>query len=326
LLKNDIDKTRIYAVKKQLAEAYYGNKQYNLAYQLLAEAHDNYQKKSGVEIQESIKELEVKYETEKNEKELVQSKLDLLKKESDLQKVILFGTLLTLIVILLSAALLFLRYRNRKRYEILKKQKERQVIEAVLIGEETERERLATELHDGLASVLTAARYKLQTISTTDEKEQNQLLEMLQNAHEDTRRMSHKLAPLRLEQLGLISALNTFVKENSSSKCEIHFTDLTQGLQVTNEKSIILYRVGQELIQNALKHAKANCINIQISNENGWFSMVVEDNGRGFDTNKIGKSNGLGSIQKRVEQLDGEFYFDSNEKNGTVSVFKIPLN
>jgi signal transduction histidine kinase len=138
--------------------------------------------------------------------------------------------------------------------------------------------------------------------------------------------MSHKLAPLRLEQLGLISALNTFVKENSSSKCEIHFTDLTQGLQVTNEKSIILYRVGQELIQNALKHAKANCINIQISNENGWFSMVVEDNGRGFDTNKIGKSNGLGSIQKRVEQLDGEFYFDSNEKNGTVSVFKIPLN
>jgi two-component system NarL family sensor kinase len=326
LIKNDTDKTRLYAVKKQLAEAYNGNGNYNLAYGLMAEAHENYLQKSGLEIQESIKELEVKYETEKKEKDLVQSKLILLKKESDLQKAILLGSLLILVVIILLASLLFIRYRSRKKLIIVNKQKERQVMEAVLIGEEMERQRLATELHDGLASDLTAIRYKLESIDTPDMKEVNDLSEMLKSAHEDTRRMSHKLAPLKLEQHGLVLAFKSFIDESTSSACEINFTDLTKGMSVSNEKSLVLYRVGQELIQNALKHAQANRVNVQISNEGGWFSMLVDDDGVGFDSKNSGKTNGLGSIQRRVEQLEGEFHFDSSVKKGTVSVIKIPLN
>jgi two-component system NarL family sensor kinase len=199
-------------------------------------------------------------------------------------------------------------------------------MEAVLIGEEMERQRLATELHDGLASDLTAIRYKLESIDTPDMKEVNDLSEMLKSAHEDTRRMSHKLAPLKLEQHGLVLAFKSFIDESTSSACEINFTDLTKGMSVSNEKSLVLYRVGQELIQNALKHAQANRVNVQISNEGGWFSMLVDDDGVGFDSKNLGKTNGLGSIQRRVEQLEGEFHFDSSVKKGTVSVIKIPLN
>ncbi len=316
------DKTSTYSIKKNLAAAYFGTNQSQKAYPLIREAHDIFRKTNDIENKKTINDLLLKYDSEKKEKELISSNNELLQKKVERNNLLIILGLLIFVIVILTFIIGFVRHRNRARMVLMNSQQEKKVIQAVFDGEEIERERIARELHDGVASNLTAVRYQLMANDKISQKDKTQLEGILLQAHEDTRRLSHNLAPFSLDKLGFEKALSQFAQENSTEKCLVIATVTPSGISIPKDKASILYRVAQELTQNAIKHAEASEISIQvlISNE---MSLIVEDDGKGFNYMEKKDSNGLSSVSKRATQLSGTFEVDSSLNHGTVTTFTI---
>lgn len=316
------DKTSTYSIKKYLAAAYFGTNQPQKAYPLMNEAHEIFVETNSIENKKAINDILVKYDTEKKEKELVSRTNELLQKKIEKNNLIILLGLLVLLIVALGFIIGFIRNRNKNRIALLNSRKEKEVIRAVIDGEELERERIARELHDGVASDLTAVRYQLMANDRISMEDKTQLEGILLKAHEDTRRLSHNLAPFSLETVGFEKALEQFAQENSTKKCEVIASIIPHGASIPKDKAIILYRVAQELTQNAIKHARASEISIQVLISDK-LTLIVEDDGVGFDFNSKRNSNGMSSISKRVTQLNGTFEVDSSPNHGTVATFTI---
>lgn len=322
LLKDVGDQTTTYSLKKKLAAAYFGTNQPAKAYSMMRESHEIFRKTNNIENKKAINDLLLKYDSEKQEKELVASNNELLQKKVERNNLLIVLGLLSLVIVSLAFIIGFIRRRNRDRMALMNSQQEKRVIQAVFDGEEIERERIARELHDGVASNLTAVRYQLMANEKISQKDKAQLEGILLQAHEDTRRLSHNLAPFSLEKFGVEKALNQFAQENSTEKCLVIATVTPSNISIPKDKASILYRVAQELTQNAIKHAEASEISIQIMISN-QMTLIVEDDGKGFNYMDKKDSNGLGSISKRATQLNGIFEVDSSLNHGTVTTFTI---
>ncbi|MFT5777711.1 MAG: two-component system NarL family sensor kinase [Crocinitomicaceae bacterium] len=316
------DKTSTYSIKKNLAVAYFETNQSQKAYPLIREAHDIFRKTNDIENKKEINDLLLKYDSEKKEKELVSKKNELLKKNIEQNNLMIILGLLVVLIVSLAFIIGFIRHRNKSRIALMNSKQEMKVIEAVFEGEEIERERIARELHDGVASNLTAVRYQLLANNRISEEDKKQLEGILLKAHEDTRRLSHNLAPFSLETFGFEKALQQFAQENSIENCEVISTVIPTGVSIPKEKATILFRVAQELTQNAIKHAEATEISIQVLIDENM-TLIVEDDGKGFDFMAKKDSNGMSSISKRGVQLNGTFEVDSSMGNGTIATFII---
>ncbi|MFK7787371.1 MAG: histidine kinase [Crocinitomicaceae bacterium] len=323
------DKTPSYSIKKNLAAAYYGTNQSDKAYEMMRQAHEIFRKTNNIENKKEINDLLLKYDSEKKEKELISKEKEVVSGKNALlqEKVergnltIILGLLIVLVVVLV-VTIAFIRNRNRNRIALINSKQEKEVIQAVFDGEGIERERIARELHDGVASNLTAVRYQLMANDRISQEDKTQLEGILLKAHEDTRRLSHNLAPFSLEKFGFEKALDQFAKDNSTENCEVISSVLPSGASIPKEKATILFRVAQELTQNAIKHAQASEISIQVSIAESM-TLIVEDDGKGFDFDEKKDSNGMASISKRGSQLNGTFEVDSNAETGTIATFII---
>jgi len=316
------DQTTVYSIKKNLAAAYAATNQSEKAYEMLRESHEIFLNINSIENKKAINEILLKYDSEKKQKDLVTSQNELLQKEIEQTNLMIILGLLVLLIIGLVFTIAYIRHRNKGRLALINTQQEKQLIQAVFEGEEIERERIARELHDGVASNLTAVRYQLMANERISEQDKTQLENILLQAHEDTRRLSHNLAPISLEQFGFEKALDHFARENTSEHCAVFASLTPTGKPVLKDKAIILYRVAQELTQNAIKHAEASEISIQVLVDEEM-SLIVEDDGKGFDFEEKKASNGMFSLAKRALQLNGTFEVDSSFNRGTVAKFTI---
>lgn len=316
------DKTSSYSIKKYLAAAYFGINKPTKAFTLMREAHEVFRETNNSENKKAINDILLKYDSEKKEKELISSKNELLQKKIEQNNLMSILGLLIVLIITLAFIIGFIRHRNKSRIALINSRQEKEVIQAVFDGEEIERERIARELHDGVASDLTAVRYQLMANDRISKEDKTQLEGILLKAHEDTRRLSHNLAPFSLETFGFEKALVQFARENSTENCQVFATITPAGASISKDKASILYRVAQELTQNAIKHAEATEISIQVLIDEEM-TLIVEDDGVGFDFNSKKGSNGMSSISKRGTQLNGTFEVDSNPNHGTVATFTI---
>lgn len=319
------DQTTVYSIKKNLAEAYFGVNQTRKAYQLMRESHDVFRDKNSIENKKAINDILLKYDSEKKEKDLIVARNALLQQQVESNKLWMVLGLLFLLLIGLLAGMMFIRQRNQNRIALMQSMQEKAVLQAVFDGEEIERERIAYELHDGVASNLTALRYQLMANQNIPEEDKAQLETILLQAHEDTRRLSHNLAPLYLDQYGFAAALQQFASENQHQQCQVSVQVIPEGKTIAKENASVLYRVAQELTQNAMKHAEASEISIQlmIAEE---LTLVVEDNGKGFNFDSVKDSNGMASMARRAHQLKGSFDVDTRPGQGTIATFVLPQN
>ncbi|MEM6802924.1 MAG: tetratricopeptide repeat protein [Bacteroidota bacterium] len=324
LVEQGGDQTTVYSVKKNLAEAYHGINQPAKAYRLMRESHELFRDKNSIENKKAINDILLKYDAEKREKELIANRNELLQKKIEQRNLWMILGLLFLLTVGLISALLFIRQANRNRIALLKAEKEKDILKATFEGEEIERERIAYQLHDGVASNLTAARYQLMANQAIPKDAKTQLESILLQAHEDTRRLSHNLAPIYLEKYKFEEALKVYASENSYEKCKVSADIFPKGKQIPKEEATVLYRVAQELTQNALKHAEASEISIQIFIADE-LTLMVEDNGKGLDFEAEKHKNGISSLLRRAEQLGGSFSIDSHPHQGTTATFLIPL-
>jgi signal transduction histidine kinase len=196
---------------------------------------------------------------------------------------------------------------------------------------EKERTRVAADLHDELGPTLSFIKYQVDSVEVTDAEER----ELLQKASRyldevigKVREIAHDMMPTALIRKGLTTAIHEFVSGlNESTSLHIEFSyDLPSHIE--QDKSINIYRVVQELIQNTLRHAEAKNMIIQMKQENGWIKVICEDNGKGFDYDRIIKEEaglGLRNLKSRLEIMGGTMQAASKIGQGTQYKFEIPI-
>ncbi len=211
-------------------------------------------------------------------------------------------------------------------------------IQSIIAGQENERKRIAREIHDGIGPLLSAANLELDTFldehGGTNDKESEEKLQNIRNTlhsiTSDLRDLSHHLIPRLLEEFGLYSAfVNLTTKINNSSKSRVEFyCNFDAEVRFDHGLELNLYRCGQELINNAVKHASASAILVQMIKHDHSIILMVEDDGIGFDQNiKNPDNSGIGiiNIETRVMTLNGEFILESRKNKGTIASIEIPL-
>ncbi|GAB2842581.1 PAS domain-containing sensor histidine kinase [Ferruginibacter profundus] len=206
------------------------------------------------------------------------------------------------------------------------------VIRAIIDTQEKERTRLAKDLHDSLIQQMAGIKFYISTIAgCTKNLQQKEILLQANTAMAemivDTKNICFNLMPRSLEQFGLVKAVQVFCNQVLvANKIKFDITDLTGWPVVLPSLAIDLYRVVQEFIHNAVKHGKARRIKIQFSHNKNALTLVLQDNGKGFNTRNVYEGMGLKNVQSRVRSHDGKLKLTSITGKGTRYVITIPLN
>lgn len=219
--------------------------------------------------------------------------------------------------------------------QILVKEQEKSlaVMKALVEGQEEERKRISTDLHDGLGTLLASMRLKLQSldpevhINGTGDKIKD-IEEKMVEAYEEIRRISHDMMPEVLTNYGLLEATQNLCDQiQETSNLHIDFHIVGDPIKLNGSYAIMVYHIFQELLNNVIKHAQASHVDVQISFHANQVSLMVEDDGIGFDkiTTNLNQSLGLRSIASRVEYLKGSMDIDSTIGRGTAIIIHFPL-
>lgn len=287
-----------------------------------------------------INELRTKYETEKTEKEHQISETKLAFRT--LQRNYLFIGFLGILAILIIS---YFFYRNRQKQlkrlaeksdqihkqeinQLLKDQEIRS-LNALMEGQEKERKRIAEELHDRLGSKLSAVKLHYDAGRMfKDTSKQMTAIKLLDETIEETRQIAQDLASGVLDKFGLYAALQDLkctLESSGKIKIDLFAQDL-EHQRLSSKVELNLYRIIQELISNCLKHARAKHITIQFTfHESSDLTLMVEDDGIGFDPKNIMKGMGLANMSARASRLEGEIHIDSSPGYGSSITIDIPL-
>ncbi|MBL3658220.1 sensor histidine kinase [Fulvivirga sediminis] len=211
------------------------------------------------------------------------------------------------------------KYREQEEKLITEKQL------SLLRGQEMERSRLAKEIHDGLGPLLTSMRLRIQALYLSSEKEK-ELLDLLDQTISEVRIMSNRLMPSVLEDFGIGEAIANLIKFlRPMVEASIYYKNaLTAPMNISDDISISLYRIVQEALNNAIKHAKASEIRLSITQFDDLITLFITDNGVGFNTDGNHTGHGLQNMAERVALLNGSFEITSNKKGTTIDI-EIPL-
>ncbi|MDR0368560.1 MAG: histidine kinase [Bacteroidales bacterium] len=257
---------------------------------------------SNESLMRTTEELVAKYETEKKDIQIAS-----LAKEKHL--FLFIAIVLSVLVLLILAILL---YRNR----LHQRQKQLIATQAALESETAERSRLAKDLHDGLGGMLSLVKMNLSDMKIMEQEDAesfNKALNMLDVSIVELRRVAHHIMPESLIRDGLKTSLEDFAQ--AIPVAEFHFYG--EEKRMDRDIEITLYRSAYELVNNAIKHAQAKHINIQLVQEPDRISLIVADDGKGFDTKQDAKGMGLKNIKNRISVHNGEMYIFSDSVSGT---------
>ena len=291
---------------------------------------------------QSFAEFGVKYNIAEKESENLRLINNIQKKEHK-QRLIVIVALLLLLTSIFIIRSLYMRHRlavldkqiYQQKIDALLKSQEIQNIDTMLEVQADERTRIATELHDRLGSILSAVKLNFSSMEEHfgDQQESakvrfNVVKTLIDDATSEVRKISHDMASGVRAKFGLLHAvdhLKQALEASGKIKINLYVHGMDERLSGTQE--MILYRILQELISNALKHGIADDIDVHFIKENGKVTLIVEDNGIGFDEKEIQKSTGLGlpNIRKRIESAGGKFNIDSNHKSGTTVILELPI-
>jgi two-component system, NarL family, sensor kinase len=293
------------------------------------------------EDQRQVNFLKAKFDAEKREFQITK-----LKAEKEIQSLKLNKQrwfILSLSLPLLFALMFTIFILRQKRYKenlaekqkliqeqkISELEKERQLVAAksVLQGEEKERTRIASDLHDGLGGLLSSIKINMSNmkknacLSEEQVSSFNDAISLLDSSIKELRRIANNMAPETLYNYGLKTALYDYcVDVAPNGTPEISFSFFGSDLRFGSELELSFYRIGQELINNSLKHAKATQINVQLFAEEKRIALQVFDNGCGFDlteTKSCDKGHGIKNVRNRVAAFGGKFNIYGQRGEGT---------
>lgn len=270
-------------------------------------------------LKRDISEIEVKYKKAENEKKIAVLKAEnekaiLSDANNRLIKWLFIATSIILLIILL-----FIWLYYKKSRKLAQQEMQVQLSHAMLQGGEQERVRIARDLHDGLGGMLAGIKLNLAGLTADNFGQRNKIIGQLDSSAAELRRIARNMMPEALLSLGLETAVRDMCDALSTASCEIIFQAYDIQPNIPMQKQITIFRILQELLANALRHAHASKVMLQCSQNNDTFYITVEDNGKGYDTNAlpVSKGIGLGNIKNRVEYLQGKIDINSVINAGT---------
>lgn len=207
----------------------------------------------------------------------------------------------------------------------------------IVENQENEQNRIAKEIHDGIGQMLTGLKFSLESINLDDREKSEQKIEYLKKLSLDiikgVRTATFNLMPPELSDHGIVSSLAKLTQELSKlTGKEILFynkTDFDQRLDSLIE--INIYRLTQEAINNAIKYAESSHIIVQLSHSETLLSVIIDDNGKGFDVTSVDKKRnsesgmGLLFMKERIQYINGRVFINSIPGEGTRITFNIPI-
>jgi len=271
-----------------------------------------------------VAELQTIYETEKKDEEIAHQK-EVIEKEKIINY-FLYTLVAFLVIIAFSFYLWYRAKQQQKLQKALIKEKEKN-IESVIYAQEEERQRIAKDLHDGIIQQLTSLKFGLKKIFENNEDENSKkIFSQLEESTSELRNISHQMMPKALNDLGVVAAIEDMLNK-SLNPVNINFNFETFGIteRLKQNIEITLFRVCQELINNIIKHSKANQASVQLFKSGNNIMLIVEDNGIGMNTSKISEGIGLMNISSRLDTVSGKVNFEPSPNSGTLATVKIPL-
>lgn len=274
--------------------------------------------------QRQLKEFEAEFKTSefKRQKELAEAKSLVEKQKKNNYFYILLSVVLLSFVII---AIFYIRSIRRKNE--YKSQIQEQRLSFIIEGQENERTRISKELHDGIVQDLTALKLNFDLLSkdSIDEKRQ-EFSSYIKKTADEVRNLSYQMMPITLKEKGLENALIELFERNLlplNIDFEVNVIGITDRLESKLETSI--YRIVQELVNNIIKHSKATEVSCMVKKNEATINLIIEDNGVGFDLENVKSGIGLNSLKSRVDFLNGEIQFESNNEKGLLAYIQIPL-
>ncbi|QEH42371.1 sensor histidine kinase [Chitinophaga sp. XS-30] len=252
----------------------------------------------------------------------------------NLVEMILVGTLVMLLLGIFVIILVVLQQKQVVQYKLRLKDKDLQIqkerLVAVLQGQETERKRIAEDLHDEVGAQLSVLKLSLNhllQLAGNGEKERiRETKDFTDTIIQQLRFISQSLHPTTLENLGLSHALDSFSSlMNKNRQIAIQFRTDGSEYKVDREKALNVYRVVQEVINNILKHAGATKVVISYRSTPGLLTIRVEDDGNGMLVDSLEASRrktghlGLKNIESRLNIIGGNITFVKNSPAGTIA-------
>lgn len=294
-------------------EARLGN--FERAYELMQNYKNLNDSINSLDFKQQLADMETHYRTAEKEQKIV-----LLASKNRLHRTLLFGALAFTVLLVLWGwyAWNARKKRNQKDTLLLRQQREIDVAKALMDGEMQERQRLARDLHDGLVGRVTGLKMNVERIARdSEQKELPEVVTELGTIIAELRHTAHNLEPLVLQRHGLEEAIRHFCQSLDSPKTKISFYG--NGLNEISDKNLQMsvFRIVQELVTNAVRHAEASEIIVQCSHENNFLFIEVEDNGKGFNPTEITRNMGLNNLETRVKSIGGAMKIDSQSGEGT---------
>jgi PAS domain S-box-containing protein len=220
---------------------------------------------------------------------------------------------------------------KRKQIEKALESERKKRLSAVFDGQEHERQRLSRELHDGLGQSMIALSLMMENTSLENSREAGKrftaIKQSLNNLIAEVRQISGNLMPPVLIELGLETGVKQLCRNmNRSAGISINFDSEGQYNDIDLKSLTYLYRIAQEALTNAIKHAGASEINVQLLEHTKSISLIIEDNGKGFDSQNIppDKGNGIFNMRERIKILNGQIEIISKKQKGTLINARVP--
>lgn len=246
----------------------------------------------------------------------------------DLPIYLIFFGILGMLLLAIAVIVFFLVYQKRllaqqESLRVMEAAHQKNLLQYSFEAQEAERKRIASDLHDDMGSILSAARLYLRQLNPDKKTDQyaelkEETTDLLDKAITHIRFISHNLFPPNLERFGLQKTCEDFchrIQKVNALKIDFFYD---QSLRFNQIEELALYRILQELISNTIKHAQASKIELSFRKVNGRIQMNYQDDGLGFDIEKIqGAGLGLKSIESRANAIDAVMKMDSKPGAGS---------
>ena len=242
----------------------------------------------------------------------------------------------SVMLILAGSIVLFITFYQKRlaqeqlKQQLLESEFQQKLLEATLDSLEKERSRVAGDLHDSIGGMLSAIRLGLSTVGRHLPEPHNMdaQKQMLDDTIESVRKISRELMPATLEKFGLVPAVRELCeKMQATTQTQIGLVELGETKPLNLKRRLMVYRITQELLNNAFKHSKATYIEVVFDFREKLY-LIVEDNGIGIDPKHLEesgrKSLGLFNIQSRVQLLHASVTIDPEMKDGSKIIVTIP--
>jgi|AntRauTorcE11898_2_1112593.scaffolds.fasta_scaffold00875_2 signal transduction histidine kinase len=225
------------------------------------------------------------------------------------------------------------KYKSKQKLDAARLNKKEELAGRTLQAEVNERMRISRDIHDSLGQYLGLCKLQVSRLKNNGSSKINKNTEsvdsaihMIDQSIAELRSIIHNLSPAVLHEKGLQEAIKEMadrMRQSRSIDIHLDIAGMINQLDYMTENTV--YRVMQEVMNNIIKHAEAHAIDIQMIRNDEDLTIMIEDDGVGFEVDKVSKSRGLHNIYARIENIDGKVYIDSKKERGTIITIIVPI-